>query len=152
MTSNNVASRHAQTQTSPHSPPPPPPPDSEPKRRPGSSPIVTKHSSDKQRPPTRLRACAGWSKASLVAHTPPSETPCTGSDYIYCKKQKANNSKAKQSKANLKQKAKNKTRHNTEGIHIQDHPISGAALGTAGMTLPPASCLEDCSRSGEPRT
>ena len=59
---------------------------------------------------------------------------------------------AKQSKANLKQKAKNKTRHNTEGIHIQEHPISGAALGTAGMTLPPASCLEDCSRSGEPRT
>ena len=100
----------------------------------------------------RPRACAGWSKALLVAHTPPSEIPCTGSDNIYRKKQKANNSETKQSKANLKQKAKNKTRHNTKGIHIQDHPISGAALGTAGMTLPPASCLEDCSRSGEPRT
>ena len=102
--------------------------------------------------PIRLRACAGLSKALLVAHTPSSEIPCTGSDNIYCKKQKANNSKANQSKANLKQKVENKTRHNTEGIHIQDHPISRAALGTAGMTLPPASCLEDCSRSGEPRT
>ena len=101
--------------------------------------------------PIRLRACAGWSKALLVAHTPPSEIPCTGSDNIYRKKQKtAKRSTAKQSKS--KAESKNKTRHNTEGIHIQDHLISGAALGTAGMTLPSASCLEDCSRSGEPRT
>ena len=132
----------------PAQPPPPLRTQTTPRQQPNSH-ITLKRQA---KAPVRLRAYAGLSKALLVAHYPLSEIPCTGSDNIYRKKQKANNSKAKQSKANLKQKAKNKTRHNTEGIHIQDHPISGAALETAGMTLPPASCLEDCSRSREPRT
>ena len=88
----------------PAQPPPSPPPrlrtQMTPRQQPNSH-ITLKRQA---KAPIRLRACAGWSKALLVAQTPPSEIPCTGSDNIYRKKQKANNSKAKQSKSKAESK------------------------------------------------
>ena len=129
---------------------PTPPRHRNPKRCPISCPTVTEHSIDKQRlwpdctyAQADLRPC--WSH---IPHSRKSRALAQITFIIKSKKQIT----AKRSKANQKQRAKNKTRHNTEGSHIQGHPISGAVLGTAGKILPPASCKLDCSRSGEPRT
>ena len=61
-----------------HSPPPPPP-----RLRTQTTPRQQPNSHITLKRLIRLRACAGWSKALLVAHTPPSEIACTGSDNIY---------------------------------------------------------------------
>ena len=105
MISNNVASRHAQTQRKPHSPPPPQA--QKPQTTPSQQPNSHRKFNWQAKALTRLRLCAGWSKALLVAHNTLSEITCTGSDIIYRKKQKANKSKAKQSKPkSRKQKTK----------------------------------------------
>ena len=129
--------RPRRTRTAPPPPPPPPPPPGHrnPKRRPVGSPTVTENSIDKQRLCAYVQADLRprWSH---IPHCRKSHALARISFIVKSKKQIT----AKPSKANQKQKAKNKTRHNTEGIHIQGHPISGAVLGTAGKILPPASC------------